>query len=100
MTPLLLPCMLLLSVLGISQTYISLESYGPVYDIENPNFKVDLNQDFKAIAEHHIEIILCGQTSKHRSISKKGLRPDVKIALSTMSALIQLQNEGYALINF
>ena len=100
MTPILLACMLLLSVLGVSQTHLSLESYGPVNDIENPDFKVDLNQEFKAVAEHNIEIILCRQTSKHRSISKKGLHPDVKIALSAMSALIQLQNEKYALINF
>ncbi|PKG43393.1 DsrE family protein [Psychroflexus sp. MES1-P1E] len=100
MTPILLACMLLLSVLGVSQTHLSLESNRPVNDIENPDFKVDLNQEFKAVAEHNIEIILCGQTSKHRLISKKGLHPDVKIALSAMSALIQLQNEKYALINF
>ena len=100
MTPILYACTPLLSVLGVSQTHLSLESYGPVNDIENPDFKVDLNQEFKAVAEHNIEIILCRQTSKHRSISKKGLHPDVKIALSAMSALIQLQNEEYALINF
>jgi intracellular sulfur oxidation DsrE/DsrF family protein len=177
MKPILLICTLLLSVLGVSQTHLSLESYGPVYDIENPDFKVDLNQEFKAVfdvanisdskenrnrkfetvarylrlhkakelennsvkaalvvhgsaifdlltheeyskhhkqenlqnpnydllstfTEHNIEIILCGQTSKHRAISKKALHPDVKISLSAMSALIQLQNKGYALINF
>ncbi len=100
MTPILYACTPLLSVLGVSQTHLSLESYGPVNDIENPDFKVDLNQEFKAVAEHNIEIILCRQTSKHRLISKKGLHPDVKIALSAMSALIQLQNEKYALINF
>jgi len=177
MKRILLTFTLLISVLGVSQTHPSLESYGPVYDIEDPDFKVDLNQEFKAVfdvasisdskenrnrkfetvarylrlhqakelennsvnavlvvhgsaifdlltheeySKHHkqenlqnpnydllssltennVEIILCGQTSKHRSISKNGLHPDVKIALSAMSALIQLQNEGYALINF
>jgi hypothetical protein len=100
MTPILYACMLLLSVLGISQTHLSLESNRPIYDIENPDFKVDLNPEFKAVAEHNIEIILYGQTSEHRSISKKGLHPDVKIALSAMSALTQLQNEEYELVNF
>ncbi|MFD0933153.1 DsrE family protein [Psychroflexus salinarum] len=168
---------LLISVLSFSQTSKSLESFGPVYAIENADFKTNLNQEFKAVfdvasiseskespnqkfvtlarylrlhqdpnlennsvkaalvvhgsaifdlltheeyakyhkqetlknpnynllsvlSEHNIDIILCGQTSKHRSIDKSKLHPDVKIALSAMSALIQLQNKDYRLINF
>jgi len=64
-------------------------------NLQNPNYDL-----LSSLTENNVEIILCGQTSKHRSISKNGLHPDVKIALSAMSALIQLQNEGYALINF
>jgi intracellular sulfur oxidation DsrE/DsrF family protein len=64
-------------------------------NLQNPNYDL-----LSTLTEHNIEIILCGQTSKHKAISKKTLHPDVKISLSAMTALIQLQNEGYTLINF
>lgn len=162
---------------AFSQTSTELEFYGPVYEIENVDFKTDLNQEFKAVfdvagisetkekpnrkfvtlarylrlhqapelddnsvkaalivhgsaifdlftheayadyhkqenlknpnydllsvlSEHNVDIILCGQTYKHRSIDKNKLHPDVKIALSAMSAHIQLNKQGYTLINF
>jgi intracellular sulfur oxidation DsrE/DsrF family protein len=164
-------------ILGFTQTSKTLEDFGPVYEIEEPDFKVDLNQELKAVfdiakisyskdqpnrmfqtlaryirihsapelqnnsvkavmvlhgsaiydlltneeyakyhnqeglknpnlellsllSENNVEMVLCGQTSKHRKISKTMMHPDVKIALSAMTALIELQNKGYKLINF
>ncbi|MBZ9628489.1 DsrE family protein [Psychroflexus sp. CAK1W] len=46
---LLTPFLLLMCFLGFSQTPKSLESYGPVYDIENADYKTNLNQEFKAV---------------------------------------------------
>lgn len=168
---------LVVPFLGFAQTSKTLEDFGPVYEIEEADFKVNLNQEFKAVfdiakisdskdqpnrmfqtlaryirlhsapelknnsvkavmvlhgsaiydlliheeyakyhnqeglknpnlellsllTENNIEMVLCGQTSKHRSISKPMMHPDVKIALSAMTALIELQNKGYKLINF
>lgn len=169
-------CLNVLSI-GFSQTDKTLKSYGSIYAIENPSFKVDLNQEFKAVfdiskgaeskgelnrmfqtlaryirlhtdsdlennavkaamvihgsavfdllshqdyakhhqqkglknpnlelltllSKHNVEIILCGQTSNHRMVSKNMIHPEVQIALSAMTALIDLQNKGYRLINF
>lgn len=160
-----------------SQTPSSIESFGPVFTVENPDFKTDISQSFKAVfdvgrafenpekankliesaaryirlhreagvpnhqikvalvihgsaifdllnhvdyqsyrmskdpfnpnyelitalAQEGVEIILCGQTASFREIAVTQLHPDVRIALSAMTALVQLQNEGYRLINF
>ena len=61
----------------------------------NPNGKL-----ITALAEKGVTIILCGQTAAHRNITKENLHPDVKLALSAMTALVQLQNDGFRLINF
>jgi len=162
---------------GFSQEKTELANYGPVYAIENADFKTDLNQEFKAVfdvsksakkqgelninfvtvarflrlhkasalennsvkaalvvhgsaifdllnhkgyadyhgqenlknpnyallsvlSDHDVDIILCGQTSSHRSVDKSKLHPKVKVALSAMSAHIDLNKQGYTLINF
>lgn len=41
--------LLLATISGYSQDSKTLESYGPVYDIGNLDYKVDLNQEFKAV---------------------------------------------------
>lgn len=69
--------------------------YKAKYTIDNPNTSL-----LTALAEKGVQIILCGQTAGHRNISKKDIVPEVKIALSAMTALVQLQNENYRLINF
>ncbi|MEX0996530.1 MAG: DsrE family protein [Flavobacteriaceae bacterium] len=61
----------------------------------NPNYDL-----ITALSQEGVEIILCGQTTSFRKIDKTQLHPDVKIALSAMTALVQLQNEGFRLINF
>lgn len=174
---LIISCFFWSSYIGFGQNKHSLEAFAPIYAIENPDFQVDLNQEFKAVfdisksgsskdqpnkmfttlarflrmhtapelknnsvkaamvihgtavfdllthdeyAKYHkeeelknpnfellsllsknnVEIILCGQTSKHREVSKEMLQPEVKIALSAMTALIDLQKKDYQLINF
>ncbi|GGX31269.1 DsrE family protein [Aquimarina muelleri] len=69
--------------------------YKNKYGIDNPNTSL-----LSALAEKGVQIILCGQTAAHRNISKEKTLPEIKIALSAMTALVQLQNENYRLINF
>jgi len=61
----------------------------------NPNYDL-----LTALSQEGVQIILCGQTAGYRKITKTQIHPEVKIALSAMTALVQLQNEGYRLINF
>ena len=175
-TNLLVLC-LIATAYGYSQNTTNLNYYGPVYEILNPDFEMDLNQEIKAVfdvstkakkegqlnknfvtvarflrlnqksnlksnsvkaalivhgsaifdllshsayaeyhqkadltnpnydlltvlSDHNVDIILCGQTSSHRSVDQQELHPKVKIALSAMSAHITLDKEGYTLINF
>ncbi|MHA7830087.1 MAG: DsrE family protein [Flagellimonas sp.] len=60
------------------------------YKVNNPNRELVEN-----LLEADVEVIMCGQSSKTRNLPKEDLIPGVKIALSAMTANIQLQNEGY-----
>jgi intracellular sulfur oxidation DsrE/DsrF family protein len=74
------------------------EDYAKFHKVEglkNPNLEL-----LGVLSEHGVEMVLCGQTSKHRGISKEMMHPEIKIALSAMTALIELQNNDYRLINF
>lgn len=71
------------------------EKYHAKYGIDNPNTKL-----VEALSQKGVQIILCGQTAAHRKISKKDVLPNIKFSLSAMTALVQLQNENYRLINF
>ncbi|WP_103067999.1 DsrE family protein [Aquimarina sediminis] len=69
--------------------------YQAKYNIDNPNTPL-----LSILAEKGVKIVLCGQTAAHRNISKEDVHPKTQVALSAMTALVQLQNENYRLINF
>ncbi len=69
--------------------------YNAKYGIDNPNAKL-----ISALSQKGVHIILCGQTAAYRDISKEKTLPEIQLALSAMTALVQLQNENYRLINF
>ncbi len=71
------------------------DKYKAKYKVDNPNAGL-----VTALSEKGVQIILCGQTAAYRNISKEDALPEVKFALSAMTALVQLQNENYRLINF
>lgn len=75
--------------------HVDYQSHRISKDPFNPNYEL-----ITALAQEGVEIILCGQTASYREIAMTQLHPDVRIALSAMTALVQLQNEGYRLINF
>lgn len=47
-----------------------------------------------------VKVILCGQTASHRGFAKEDLAEPVELALSAMTALVMLQDDGYRLIAF
>ncbi|MEO9513689.1 MAG: DsrE family protein [Flavobacteriaceae bacterium] len=69
--------------------------YQSRYGTVNPNYNM-----VKELMDAGVEVILCGQSSKSRNLPKQELIPGVQISLSAMTALIQLQNNGYRLIKF
>ena len=78
-----------------SKDIIHNQAYMDKFGVRNPNFDM-----VEELMEAGVEVILCGQSSKSRDYPKKDLIPGTKMALSAMTALIQLQNEGYQLIKF
>lgn len=78
-----------------SDDILSDEKYQKKYGIKNPNTVL-----LKKLIENNVQVILCGQTAKHRHIRKEDVSSGVQIALSAMTALVQLQNAGYRLIHF
>lgn len=69
------------------------EAYRKRFGVPNPNSGL-----IEALLDVDVEIIYCGQSSFSRDFPKKDLIPGVKIALSAMTASIQLQNESFHLI--
>lgn len=69
--------------------------YQEKYKVDNPNQAL-----FEALHKNGVQIILCGQTAMHRNITEERRIPETKVALSAMTALIQLQNDDYRLISF
>ena len=68
-------------------------AYQERYQIDNPN--LDL---VNALIEANIQVILCGQSAAARGFDRTELIPGVQISLSAMTALIQLNGEGYTIL--
>jgi len=54
----------------------------------------------KELTEKGIQIYICGQSATYHGIKKKDLLPNVKMALSAMTAHALLQQQGYTLNPF
>ena len=78
-----------------SDDILSDTAYQKKYGIQNPNTPL-----LQQLMAEKVQVILCGQTANHRNIVKEDIVPGVQIALSAMTALVQLQNAGYRLIHF
>ena len=70
-------------------------AYMDEYGFSNPNQEL-----IEALMDAGVEVIFCGQSSSSRGIPKEKVIPGVQISLSAMTALIQLQDQGYRLIKF
>lgn len=71
------------------------DAYFKRYGVKNPNSLL-----IKELKNAGVDIIICGQTASYREIDKKVILPEVKFALSAMTALLQYQNIGYTFIKF
>lgn len=78
-----------------SYSLLKNEFYKEKFGVGNPNLGL-----LNALANAGVEIILCGQTAMHRDLSPQRRIPGITLALSTMTALVQLDREGFTIINF
>ena len=70
-------------------------AYRKRYGVDNPNTGL-----LAGLADAGVTIYLCGQTAAARGFGGDELSSTVSMALSAMSAHVQLQSEGYTLIPF
>lgn len=80
---------------GAWQDAMTNEAYKAKFGVENPNIDL-INQ----LSEAGVDVILCGQTAGARGLNKENVNPNIKFALSAMTALLQYQNNGYRFIKF
>ena len=78
-----------------SKDIISNSAYQQRYGVGNPNEKL-----IEALLKANTQIIFCGQSAQARGFPKEELIPGVQLALSAMTALIQLQGQDYKFIKF
>nr|WP_299385408.1 DsrE family protein [Allomuricauda sp.] len=78
-----------------SKDIINTEAYRKRFGVANPNGLL-----VASLLEADVQVILCGQSSNSRGFPKEDLIPGTQIALSAMTAILQLQQEGYQLIKF
>ncbi len=77
------------------QDILTDEAYQEKFGVPNPN-----SQLIKALNKAGVDVILCGQTASFRDVTSKMKLPEVKLALSAMTALLQYQDQGYRFIKF
>lgn len=71
------------------------EGYRARTGVDNPNYEM-----IQELIGFGVQVVLCGQTHMARGLPREELAPGVRVALSAMTALVALQNEGYRLIPF
>lgn len=78
-----------------SKDIITNAAYTKKYQVPNPNAAM-----IQQLLAAGVEFIFCGQSSVSRDFPIEEAIPGVQLSLSAMTALIQLQDEGYRLIKF
>jgi len=78
---------------GASWALLDDEHYRAEHGVDNPNKEM-----IAEIIASGGQVILCGQTAGARGITKDQLLPGVQLALSAMTALTVLQQDGYQII--
>jgi intracellular sulfur oxidation DsrE/DsrF family protein len=77
------------------QDVLTNEVYKEKYGVDNPNLKL-----IDALTEAGVDVIICGQSAAKNDMSRDDINPNVKIALSATTALIQYQNKGYHFVKY
>ncbi|WP_350291957.1 DsrE family protein [uncultured Croceitalea sp.] len=78
-----------------SKDIITNKAYKKRYGVDNPNAEM-----VQQLMDAGVEFLFCGQSSLSREFPIQETISGVQLSLSAMTALIQLQNNGYRLIKF
>ncbi len=78
-----------------SKDILDNKAYHSRYETDNPNSHM-----IRELLDSGVNVIFCGQSSISRKMPISESISGVDLSLSAMTALIQLQDEGYRLIKF
>ena len=71
------------------------EAFKKEFKTKNPNAEL-----IKVLKDANVELFVCGQSYARKGYEKEQKLPEVKMALSAMTALVWFQSGGYQFINF
>jgi intracellular sulfur oxidation DsrE/DsrF family protein len=80
---------------GAAQDVLNNEAYKAKFGVDNPNLHL-----INALSEAGVDVIICGQSAAKNEMTREDINPNVKIALSATTALIQYQNKGYQFVKY
>ena len=78
-----------------SKDLLQNSEYEVRFGVPNPN--ADMLQD---LMKAGVDVIFCGQSSLSRNVPADLTLEGVQLSLSAMTAILQLEDKGYTLINF
>ena len=80
---------------GAIFTILNNEEYQKRYEVVNPNLPV-----FQALKDAGVDIYVCGQSMRARSLTKPQISPLVEIAHSALTTITTYVPQGYTLLKF
>ncbi|MEN2280964.1 DsrE family protein [Algoriphagus sp. SE2] len=80
---------------GAIFTILNDANYKSRYEVDNPNLPV-----FEALKAAGVEVYVCGQSMRARSLSKDDIWPGIQIAHSALTTLTTYVPQGYTLLKF
>ena len=80
---------------GGTQTAMTNEAYRRRHDVDNPSLPL-----LNALSDAGVNIYLCEQSRVLRGIGADEVAPPVKSALSAMTAIVNLQEDGYHFLTY
>jgi intracellular sulfur oxidation DsrE/DsrF family protein len=78
-----------------SHDVLSDEAYRARFGVDNPN-----TQLINELTAAGVDLVLCGQAATKRNIKRAELHPNIKVAPSATTAIIQYQNMGYGWVKY
>ena len=80
---------------GATKTMLTHEAYQQRYETNNPNVEI-----IRALKEAGVSFLVCGQAMVKRGFKLEELNPDVQLAISAITVLVDYQQRGYSLLYY
>lgn len=78
-----------------TKTVLSDDAFNAKYDSQNPDIPL-----IKVLKENGVKFMVCGQAIAHRGFNLSQINPEVELAISAITILVEYQQKGFALLYF